>query len=140
MIILFQNILFLKEFLACNGFFGLFTKVKKGSGNSLWYTHFLHDFPIKMFLIWYSINGQSFNVIPFFILKISNKMFFKFIFRQLMTCKLEDLSWISSKLMADRKKKERKMEIQNFKYLENKKSFLDEIKNMLRSFWRTIIW
>ena len=67
-------------------------------------------------------------------------MFFKFIFRQLMTCKLEDLSWISSKLMADRKKKERKMEIQNFKYLENKKSFLDEIKNMLRSFWRTIIW
>ena len=67
-------------------------------------------------------------------------MFFKFIFRQLMTCKLEDLSWISSKLMADRKKKERKMEIQNFKYLENKNSFLDEIKNMLRSFWRTIIW
>ena len=31
MIILFQNILFLKQFLACNGCFGLYTKIKKGS-------------------------------------------------------------------------------------------------------------
>ena len=38
MIILFQNILFLKEFLACNGCFGLFTKIKKGSGTSFWCT------------------------------------------------------------------------------------------------------
>ena len=68
------------------------------------------------------------------------RCFFKFIFRQLMTCKLEDLSWISSKLMADRKKKEGKMVMQNFKYLENKKNFLDEIKNMFLSFWRAIIW
>ena len=29
-------------------------------------THFLHDFSMKMFLIQYSINGQSFSVIPFF--------------------------------------------------------------------------
>ena len=34
MIILFQNILFSKEFLACSGCFGLFTKIKKGSGTS----------------------------------------------------------------------------------------------------------
>ena len=68
------------------------------------------------------------------------RCFFKFILRQLMTCKLEDLSWISSKLMAGRKKKEWKIEIQNFKYLENKKSFLDEIKNMFCTFWRAIIW
>ena len=38
MIILFQNILFLKEFLACNGCFGLFSKIKKGSGASFWCT------------------------------------------------------------------------------------------------------
>ena len=38
MIILFQNIRFVKEFLACNGCFELFTKIKKGSGISFWCT------------------------------------------------------------------------------------------------------
>ena len=32
------------------------------------------------------------------------------------------------------------MQIQKFEYLENKKSFLDEIKNIFHSFWRAIIW
>ena len=31
------------------------------------------------------------------------------------------------------------MEIQNFEYLENKESFLDEIKNIFHSFCRAII-
>ena len=35
--------------------------------------------------------------------------------------------------MADREK-ERKMEIQKFEYLENEKSFLDEIKNIFLGF------
>ena len=30
--------------------------------------------------------------------------------------------------------------LQKFEYLENKKSFLDEIKNISHSFWRAIIW
>ena len=30
--------------------------------------------------------------------------------------------------------------IQEFEYLENEKSFLDEIKNIFNSFWRAIIW
>ena len=30
--------------------------------------------------------------------------------------------------------------LQKFKYLENKKSFLDEIKNISHSFWRAVIW
>ena len=30
--------------------------------------------------------------------------------------------------------------IQKFEYLENEKSFLDEIKNTFLSFWRAIIW
>ena len=30
--------------------------------------------------------------------------------------------------------------LQKFEYLENEKSFLDEIKNIFHSFWRPIIW
>ena len=30
--------------------------------------------------------------------------------------------------------------LQNFEYLKNEKSFLDEIRNTFHSFWRTIIW
>ena len=30
--------------------------------------------------------------------------------------------------------------LQKFKYLENEKSFLDEIKNIFHSFWRAITW
>ena len=36
--ILFQNLLFLKESLACNDYFGLFTKIRNGSGGSFWCT------------------------------------------------------------------------------------------------------
>ena len=39
--------------------------------------------------------------------------------------------------MAD---KEEKIEIQKFEYLENEKSFTDEIKTIFYSFWKTIIW
>ena len=30
--------------------------------------------------------------------------------------------------------------LQKYEYLENKKSFLDEIKNIVHSFWRAITW
>ena len=40
--------------------------------------------------------------------------------------------------MADREEEETK--IQKLEYLENKKSFLDEIKNIFHIFWRAIIW
>ena len=30
--------------------------------------------------------------------------------------------------------------LQKFEYLENEKSFLDEMKNIFHSFWRAIIW
>ena len=42
--------------------------------------------------------------------------------------------------MADREKKEGKTEIQKLKYLENEKSFLDEMKNIFHGFWRAIMW
>ena len=37
-------------------------------------------------------------------------------------------------------RKECKTEIQQFKYLENETSFLDEIKNIFHSFERAITW
>ena len=40
--------------------------------------------------------------------------------------------------MADRKIEE-KLEIQKFKYLENRKSFLDEIKTIFHNYLRAII-
>ena len=41
--------------------------------------------------------------------------------------------------MAEKRKKERKIEIPNFEYLENKKSFLDETKSIFHNYLRTII-
>ena len=84
--------------------------------------HFLHDFPIKMFLIWYYIYGQIFRVIPFFLLKIWNKMCY----------------WVP--INGRQGEKEGAMEIQKNEYLGNKMSFLDEIKSIFHCFWRAIIW
>ena len=63
---------------------GYFPELKRGLGIAFG-KHFLHDFSIEMFLIQYSIIWQSFNVISFLLLKISNKYVTKFLFRQLMT-------------------------------------------------------
>ena len=54
--------------------------------------------------------------------------------------KFWDFFKLTSKAMADREKKVRKMKIQKFEYLKNKKSFLDEMKNIFHSFWKAIIW
>ena len=37
-------------------------------------------------------------------------------------------------------KKERKSEIQKFEYIDNEKSFSDEIKSIFRNYLRAIIW
>ena len=88
MIILFQNILFSKEFLACNGFFGLFTKVKRGSGNSLWFEFsawFCNKNVFSLILYqWTKFQSMSY-LFPF--LRYQTKCFIKFLFRQLMTSK-----------------------------------------------------
>ena len=42
--------------------------------------------------------------------------------------------------MAVREKKQGKMEIQKFEYLDNQISFLDEIKSIFRSYLRAAIW
>ena len=61
----FDNALFLKEFLTCNGCFRLFTKIKEGSGTSFLCT-FSAWFFIKMFLIQYSIIWTKFHCHNFF--------------------------------------------------------------------------
>ena len=66
MIILFQNILFLKEFLTCNSCFRLFTKAKKESGASFWCTSsawFFHK--NVLYLIIYQ--GTKFQCHTFFL-------------------------------------------------------------------------
>ena len=57
---------------------GYLAKLKRDLGLTFG-AYFQHDFSIKMFLIEYDINGQSFNVTPYFFVKISNKICYVFI-------------------------------------------------------------
>ena len=59
----------------------------------------------------------------------------EFLFRELMTS--STLRFISDHPL---KQWRRRIEIWKFEYLENEKSFLDQIKSIFHSFWRTIIW
>ena len=61
--------------------------------------------------------------------RYQTKYVIKFLFRPLMTFLKS-----TSKAMADREKNGGKTKIQKIEYLENKKSFLDEIKNTFHSF------
>ena len=85
MIIFFQNILFLKELLACSGWFGLFTKNKEGSGSSFWCTFSVSCFHKNIpYLILYQCT--KFQCDTFFSFSRNQiKYVIKFIFRQLMT-------------------------------------------------------
>ena len=49
--------------------------------------------------------------------------------------KLQNLSWIKLSRNGWQRGK-----IQKFEYLKNKKSSLDQIKNIFHSFWRSTIW
>ena len=57
-----------------------------------------------------------------------------------MKSNLQDLSWIKLSSNGWQGEKEGKKEIHKSEYLENEKSFLDEVKNNFHSFWRAIIW
>ena len=138
LIILFQNILFLKEFLAYNGYFGLFTKFKKGSGTSFWCT-FLHDFRIRNGLYLIVYHWTKFQCHTFFLSQDVKQ-------NVSLSSYLDSDDFINfkiylgstSKAMSDR---EKKMEDGNIsEYLGNEKSFLDKIKNIFHSFGRAIVW
>ena len=123
LIIPFENILFLKEFLEYNGCFGLFTKIKKGSWTCFWCT----------FSAWFS-NKNS----PYLINTLSN-LWTKF---QCHTFLLSQgskqnvllSSYLDNWDVATYKKKKEWTEIQKFRYLENERSFLHDIKIIFLSF------
>ena len=86
-------------------FFGYLSKLRRGLG-LVFGAQFLHDFFIKMFLIYFSINGKSFNVTPYFFLKISNKVYYEVLIYtadDVMNFKI--FLGSSSKAMADGKKR-----------------------------------
>ena len=84
MIILFQNILFSNEFLACNACFMLFTKIKKESQTSFWCTFskwFFHEnVPYLILYLWI-----KFQCYTFFLSQDIKQSVIKFSFRQLIT-------------------------------------------------------
>ena len=85
--ILFQDVLSLKEFMACNGCFGLFTKNKKRSGTSFWYIFsvwFFHKKVIYLILNTLSMTKVSMSYL-FSFWRRQTKCVIKFLFKQLMT-------------------------------------------------------
>ena len=59
---LFQNILFLEEFIAYNGCFGLFTKIKKGPAHLAHFPHvFFHkNAPYLILYLWAKFQCHDF--------------------------------------------------------------------------------
>ena len=128
MIILFQNTFLLKEFLACNGCFGLFTKIKKGSGASFLWTFsawfFYKNVPYLILYQW-----TKFQCHTLFLSQDSKQ-------NVLLSSYLD--SWLrhefgsTSKAMADTGKKRGKTKTQKLEHLQNEKSFLVEIKDIFQ--------
>ena len=126
MIILFQNILVLKEVIACNGCFGFFNKIKKESGTSFW-CRFSAWFCHKNVLYLCSLLTDKVSMSYLFSFsRYQIKSFFKFLFRQLMVP--QTLRFILDQALKHwlTGRKRGKMEIQKSEYLQNENSFLDE--------------
>ena len=138
MIIFFQSILFLKEFLACNGCFGLFTKIKNGSGTSFWCTFSAWFFHKKgPCLILLSMDKVSMPYL--FLLKISNKMCYE-VLRQFMTSETLRFildqplkQWLTEKIREEGN-------LKTWISREWKELFIWNKQNIFHIFWRAIIW
>ena len=133
LITLLQNSLFSKDFIACIGCFGLSTKINKRFGTTFRCTFSAYFFNKDVpYLI---LNWLHFNVRPIFLLKISNNMFLNSCLANRWRHKINFKIYLRSfsQAMADRRKK-RKRKIQKCEYLENEKSFLDEIESIFYTF------
>ena len=85
LIILFQNVSFFTQFLARNGYFGLFTKIKKPSQTGFSVHSFCMIFPEKCsILTTVSIDKVSMSYL-FSFSRYQGKCVIKFLFRQLLT-------------------------------------------------------
>ena len=117
---------------------GYLPKLKKGLGLAFG-IHFLHDSSIIMFFVEYSINWQSFNVNFFPPQKIKQNVSLSSYLHNYDAIKFKIYLRSSSKAMADREKRG-KTNKQKFEYLENEKSFLDEIESIFHDHLEAIIW
>ena len=138
MIILFQNSLFLKEFLACNCCFGLFSKIKKGSGANFWWTFyawFFHEnVPYLILFQWIkfqchlisSSRYQTKCVINFLIRQLMTSLSLRFFLGQ------PPKQWLTGKNRGRQKTK--------IWIFQDQKELFRWNKNILYSFWRAIIW
>ena len=93
----FQNVLFLKDFLTCNGCFGLFRKIKKGIGASFWFTFsawFFHkNVPCLILYQWTKFQCH----ILFLSQDIKQNVLLSFYLDSWWRHKLSDFSWINLK-------------------------------------------
>ena len=122
LIILFQKTLFLKEFLVCNGCFGLFSKIKKGSGASFWCTFsawFFHkNVPYLILYQWTKFQCHTLFLSQY----IKQNVFFDQPLKQLLTG-------------------QKRGEDQNTKiWISRERKELFRWKNTFHSSWRAIIW
>ena len=140
MIILFQNILLLKEFLACNGCFGLFSKIKKGSGASIWCTFsawFFHkNVPYLILYQWTKFQCHTLFLSQDIKQNVLSSSYLDSWWRH----KFEIFLGSTSTAMADRSKKRGRQRYKNLNISRTKRASLDEIKNIFHSFWRATIW
>ena len=140
MIIFFQNILLSKEFLACIGCFGLFTKMKKGSGRNFWCP----------FSAWF-FHKSVFYLILYQWTRFQCHTFFpsQYIKQNVLLRSYLDSWWHdknfkiypqkTSYAMADREKKSEDGNTKTWISQERKELFRWNKKH-LHSFWRAIIW
>ena len=131
MITPFQSIFFLNEnILAWSGYFGLFNKIRKGSGISIWCIFsawFLHK--VVPYVIFYQLTMFQCNTFfPFQDMK-QNVLLSSYL-GNWRRHKLKDLSSIILWSNDRQRNKEGKTKTQKFEYLENKMSFLIEIKSI----------
>ena len=120
---------FQKELLAWIGCFGLFSKIKNGSGTSFWYPFSAYYFNKSFhYVILYQLTKFLYQT--FFPSRdIKKFMCFLILFSQ-WRHKLWDLSSMIFLSNDWLEKNEGSIEIQKIKYLQNEKSFLDQIKSI----------
>ena len=118
----------------CNCCFGLFNKIKKGSGASFCFTFsawfFCKNVPYLILYQW-----TKFQCHTFFLSQDIKQNVLLISYLDSWWCHdVKTFLGSTSKAMANKGKKEGKMEIQKFEYLNIEKSFSDEIKKHFLKF------
>ena len=132
-------LIFKNNFLHAMAVLRYLPKVKKGSRTSFLSTFSAWFFHKNVFyLILYQ--WPNFHCHTFFLSQYMKHVLLSSYLDSWWRHKLYDLSWTNLLSNGWQGEKEGNTEIQKFEYLEDKKSFLDEMKKKFHSFWRAIIW